>query len=172
MLMTAATELGTTTWMPSILTQTTGVQGILFVVWIFGLMALGRAFAGPLIHKISPMGTLIGSSLFSIIGLYLISTATAAAGAFIGATVFAMGVCSFRKDSRAPALLVSRSWAAQACFRLPSFCRSLAARMTARPQLQPVAKPRLRRSKMPEHQAQESSLRLRQAVALPRYSKS
>jgi MFS family permease len=58
-------------------------------------MALGRAFAGPLIHKVSPMGTLIGSSLFSIIGLYLISTATAAAAAFVGATVFAMGVCFF-----------------------------------------------------------------------------
>jgi MFS family permease len=95
MLLTAATELGTTTWMPSILTHTTGVQGILFVVWIFGLMALGRAFAGPLIHRISPMGTLIGSSLFAIIGLYLISHATAAAAAFVGATVFAMGVCFF-----------------------------------------------------------------------------
>jgi MFS family permease len=95
MLMTAATELGTTTWMPNILTRTTGVAGILFVVWIFGLMAVGRMFAGPVVHRLSPVGVLIGSSVFSIIGLYLISHATTAPMGFVGATVFAVGVCFF-----------------------------------------------------------------------------
>jgi MFS family permease len=95
MLMTAATELGTTQWMPNILTLTTGVQGILFVAWIFGLMAVGRMFAGSIVHRLSPVGVLIGSSLFSIIGLYLISTARSAGPGFVGATVFAIGVCFF-----------------------------------------------------------------------------
>jgi MFS family permease len=95
MLLTAATELGTTTWLSNILTRTTGTEGIAFVGWIFGLMALGRMFAGPIVHRVSPIGVLIGSSVFSIIGLYLISTATAAPSAFIGATVFAIGVCFF-----------------------------------------------------------------------------
>lgn len=95
MLMTAATELGTTTWLPNILTRTTGTEGIAFVGWIFGLMALGRMFAGQVVHRLSPIGVLIGSSVFSIVGLYLISTANGAASAFVGATVFAIGVCFF-----------------------------------------------------------------------------
>lgn len=95
MLMTAATELTTTQWLPNILTFTTGVAGILFVIWIFGLMALGRAFAGSLVHGRSPIIILIGSSLFSAIGLYLLSQATTATMAAIAATVFAVGVCFF-----------------------------------------------------------------------------
>jgi MFS family permease len=95
MLMTAVTELGPQQWFPNILTLTTGIQGILFLVWITGLMAIGRAFAGPIVHRMSPIGLLIGSSLFAIIGLYAISTATSAIPAFVAATLFAIGVCFF-----------------------------------------------------------------------------
>jgi MFS family permease len=95
MLMTAVTELGPQQWFPNILTLTTGVQGILFLVWITGLMAIGRMFAGPIVHRMSPIGLLIGSSLFSAIGLFLISRATTGGLAFIAATLFAIGVCFF-----------------------------------------------------------------------------
>jgi MFS family permease len=95
MLMTAATELTTTQWLPNILTVTAGVSGILFLVWINGLMAVGRAFAGNLVHGRSPIAILIGSAFFSAIGLYLLSTATGAATAAVAATIFAVGVCFF-----------------------------------------------------------------------------
>ena len=95
MLMTAVTELGPQQWFPNILTLTTGIQGILFLVWITGLMAVGRMFAGPIVHRISPVAMLIASSLFAAIGLYMISVATAAPMAFIAATLFAIGVCFF-----------------------------------------------------------------------------
>lgn len=95
MLMTAVTELGPQQWFPNILTLTTGIQGVLFLVWITGLMALGRNFAGPIVHRLSPVGLLIGSSIFSAIGLYLISTAGTAPIAFVAATLFAIGVCFF-----------------------------------------------------------------------------
>ena len=49
MLMTAATELGTEAWLPNILTEA-GVSGILVLVWINGLIAVGRQFAGPFVH--------------------------------------------------------------------------------------------------------------------------
>lgn len=49
MLMTAATELGTEAWLPNILTES-GVSGILVLVWINGLIAIGRQFAGPFVH--------------------------------------------------------------------------------------------------------------------------
>jgi MFS family permease len=95
MLMTAVTELGPGQWIPNILTLTTGVAGILFLVWINGLMAVGRTFAGQIVHRMSPVGLLIGSSFFSAIGLYLLSQARSGAVAAIAATVFAVGVCFF-----------------------------------------------------------------------------
>jgi MFS family permease len=95
MLMTAVTELGPGQWFPSILTLTTGIQGVLFLVWITGLMAVGRLFAGPIVHRISPVAVLLMSSVLSAIGLYLISIARDASLAFPAATVFALGVCFF-----------------------------------------------------------------------------
>jgi MFS family permease len=95
MLMTAITELGPQQWFPNILTLTTGIQGILFLVWITGLMAVGRMFAGPVVHTLSPVGLLIASSVLSAIGLYSIAQANSAAPAFVAATIFALGVCFF-----------------------------------------------------------------------------
>jgi len=95
MLMTAVTELGPQQWFPNILTLTTGVQGILFLVWITGLMAIGRMFAGPIVHNMSPIGLLIGSSLFAALGLFLIARAETAPVAFGAATLFAIGVTFF-----------------------------------------------------------------------------
>jgi MFS family permease len=93
MLMTASTELGSTTWIPNILSAA-GVPGILVLAWINGLMAVGRQGAGTIVHKLSPLGTLLVSSVFSAIGLYSMSQASGLA-LFAAATVFALGVCFF-----------------------------------------------------------------------------
>ena len=45
MLLTAATELGTNQWI-GVLLENVGVPAILILVWINGLMAVGRQFAG------------------------------------------------------------------------------------------------------------------------------
>lgn len=94
MVMTACSELGPNQWIPSILTASAGVSGILVLVWINGLMAVGRQFAGPVVHKLSPTGMLLFSAVFTAIGLYLLSIASGWA-TFAAATVFAMGVCYF-----------------------------------------------------------------------------
>ena len=93
MFMTAATELGTGTWIGALLSGA-GVSGILILVFINGIMAVGRSFAGPIVHKLNPNGMLIFSSLFAAIGLYLLSISSgyAAVGA---AAVFAVGICFF-----------------------------------------------------------------------------
>jgi hypothetical protein len=57
-------------------------------------MALGRSFAGPVVHRLNPNGMLILSSVFACIGLLLLSRATGYA-AFGAAFVFAAGVCFF-----------------------------------------------------------------------------
>jgi fucose permease len=93
MLLTAATELGPGQWIPSIL-ENAGVSGILVLVWITGLMAVGRRVAGPFVHKLSPIGMLIASSLLSMAGLYAMSHSTGAV-LFLSATLFAFGVCFF-----------------------------------------------------------------------------
>src|SRR6186713_1625430 len=68
MFMTAATELGTNQWLGALL-QGAGVSGILVLVFINGFMALGRSFAGPVVHRLNPNGMLIVSALLAAIGL-------------------------------------------------------------------------------------------------------
>ena len=93
MLMTAFTELGSTTWIPNILTSA-GVPGILVLAWINGLMAFGRQGAGTIVHKFSPSGVLLASSVVSFLGLYAMSHSSGAM-LFVSATIFAVGVCFF-----------------------------------------------------------------------------
>ena len=93
MLLTAATELGSTQWIPNIFSHA-GVSGILVLVWINGIMAVGRMFAGPFIHKLSPIGTLVSSAILSTLGLYAMSHSSGTM-LFGAATIFAFGVCFF-----------------------------------------------------------------------------
>ncbi|MFL5739512.1 MAG: MFS transporter [Flavisolibacter sp.] len=93
MFMTGATELGTNTWIVALL-QGANVSGILILVFINGLMALGRSLAGPVVHRLNPNGMLIFSALFAGIGLILLSTVSGPV-AFAAAFVFAVGICFF-----------------------------------------------------------------------------
>lgn len=93
MLMTASTELGPSQWIPNILSNA-GVSGILVLVWITGLMAVGRMFAGTFVHRLSPIGMLVLSSALSALGLYAMSQ-TSGVMLFGAATLFAFGVCFF-----------------------------------------------------------------------------
>lgn len=93
MLMTAFTELGSTTWIPNILT-TAGLPGILVLAGINGLMAIGRQSAGTVVHKLSPLGVLLGSSVLGFIGLYTMSHSTGGM-LYVAAIIFALGVCFF-----------------------------------------------------------------------------
>ena len=93
MFLTAATELGTNQWINALLSNA-GVSAILILVMINGIMAVGRSFAGPVVHRLNPNGMLIFSALFAGIGLILLSKTTGYAT--IGAAVvFAIGICFF-----------------------------------------------------------------------------
>jgi fucose permease len=95
MVCSSATELVTGQWMPSILSVTTGASGILILVFINGLMAIGRAFAGDIVHRISPVAMLIGSASFSAVGMFMLSKASNVPSALVAAFIFAVGVCFF-----------------------------------------------------------------------------
>jgi MFS family permease len=94
MLLTASTELGTTQWINALLAQN-GIGPMIILAVVTGIMAVGRFFAGGLIHRLNPIGVLIGSSVFSVAGLFLLSQANGPVMTVISAAVFAVGVCYF-----------------------------------------------------------------------------
>ncbi len=97
MSITATSELGTQQWVDRILgAQLGGVPGQAMIVlgMVTGIMAVGRFFAGPLIHALNPVGVLLMSAILTTLGLFLMSTA-AGVMVYVSAIVFAFGVCYF-----------------------------------------------------------------------------
>ncbi|MFY0608273.1 MAG: MFS transporter [Cyclobacteriaceae bacterium] len=93
MVLTATTELGTQSWVERIL-QNSGAQPLLVLALVTGLMALGRMFAGPLIHRLNITGVLLGSAVISSVAIYMMSIATGPM-VYVSAILFAIGVCYF-----------------------------------------------------------------------------
>lgn len=93
MFLTAASELGTTQRIESLLKESVAVP-LLVLAFINGIMALGRMFAGPVVHKLSPSGMLLYSAIFTFIGLWML-TVTSGGMTFVAAAVFAVGVTFF-----------------------------------------------------------------------------
>ena len=94
MLLTASTELGTNQWINALL-STNGINPMIILVVMTGIMAVGRFFAGGLIHRLNPTGVLLGSAITATIGLWLLSISAGATMTVLSAAVFAVGVCYF-----------------------------------------------------------------------------
>ena len=90
---TAITELFTGQWIDVLLKNVTD-NAILLLTLETGVMVVGRAFAGPIVHRFSPTGVLLISAILSALGLYLLGH-TDGNMLFVGALVFGMGVCYF-----------------------------------------------------------------------------
>lgn len=93
MFLTAASELGTTQRIESLLKESVA-KPLLVLAFINGIMALGRLFAGKVVHKLSPSGMLLYSAIFTFVGLWLL-TVTSGGMTFVAAAVFAIGVTFF-----------------------------------------------------------------------------
>jgi MFS family permease len=87
------TELGTDSWISKITGAffTTEKNGLLLFAYINGLMFALRFFAGPIIHKISPIGLLFASAVLGSIGLMMLGHADAAWFCVVAASVYAVG---------------------------------------------------------------------------------
>ncbi len=90
---TAITELFTGQWIDVLLRNVTD-NAILLLTITTGVMVIGRGFAGPVVHKFSPAGVLLMSSILSALGLYMLGHSTGNM-LFAGALVFGIGVCYF-----------------------------------------------------------------------------
>ncbi|HUD48652.1 MAG TPA: MFS transporter [Candidatus Baltobacteraceae bacterium] len=86
-------ELGTDSWVSKI----TGAilvspqKGLLVFVYIQGWMFALRFFAGPIIHKVSPLGLMLISTILASIGLTLLGHADSAIFCVAAGTVYAIG---------------------------------------------------------------------------------
>ncbi|MEW4924019.1 MFS transporter [Algibacter sp. 2305UL17-15] len=93
MFLTAASELGTTQRIESLLKESVSAP-LLVLAFINGIMALGRLSAGQVVHKLKPSGMLLYSAIFTFIGLWML-TVTSGGMTFVAAAVFAIGVTFF-----------------------------------------------------------------------------
>lgn len=93
MALTAISEFGPQQW-TSLIMSSSGADPMLILALITGLMAVGRYFGGDIVHKFDQTGVLLGSAVFTTIGVFLFSTQTGGM-VYVAAIVFAIGVCYF-----------------------------------------------------------------------------
>lgn len=90
---TAITELFTGQWIDVLLRSVTS-NALLILTVSTGIMVIGRAFAGPVVHRLAPQGVLLVSAILATLGMYLLGHSSGNT-VFVGALVFGMGVCYF-----------------------------------------------------------------------------
>jgi MFS family permease len=98
MFLLATTELGTDSWIQDIMGAVlkNPILGTLFIVYTASIMFVLRFFAGPIVHRISPLGLLAASSALAAVGLYWLGNAGTSAGIlFLAATLYGVGKTFF-----------------------------------------------------------------------------
>ena len=94
----AITELGTDSWITSILTPAMtdlGVNAGWVLVYAMAIVLVLRLFAGAIVHRISPLGLLAVSALVAVAGLLLLSNSKTAGAIVLAATVYSFGKAFF-----------------------------------------------------------------------------
>lgn len=93
MMLTAGTELGPNNWMEPVMQDIAGMSGTVLFVYGSAIMFGLRFFAGPIAHRISPIGMMWASATLSCIGLMWLSRVSSPIPAYMAATIFYLGVC-------------------------------------------------------------------------------
>jgi len=98
MFLLATTELGTDSWIADIMRSVlrSPTKGTLFLVYTSLIMFVLRFFAGPIVHRISPLGLLATCAAIASAGLIWLGNAgSAAAVLFAAATLYGVGKTFF-----------------------------------------------------------------------------
>jgi MFS family permease len=95
MMLTASTELAPQGMQSLVLEKTAGMNGTNILIYTSSMMFVLRHFAGPIAHRLSPVGMLTGSAVLSAIGLYALSFAYDFKTAIAAATIFGLGITYF-----------------------------------------------------------------------------
>jgi len=105
MIPAAITELSTDGWIVSLMTPEVGRLGVApgwVLVYTAMIVFVVRLFAGAVIHRLSPLGTLAGASLVTAVGLFMMST-TSGSALLLAATLYGIGKSFFWGTSLAVA---------------------------------------------------------------------
>jgi MFS family permease len=99
MVLLATTELGTDSWIAALMTPVLkhlGPNGGNWVlVYTSALMFVLRFYAGPLVHRLSPLGLLATCAVLAAAGLLALSNVTSALAIFLAATLYGVGKTFF-----------------------------------------------------------------------------
>jgi fucose permease len=93
----ATTELGTDSWITELVTPVMGSMGLQpgwILVYTAFLMMVLRFLAGPIVHRLQPLGLLAVSAAIAIVGLLFLSKAVGIL-IFVAATVYGIGKTFF-----------------------------------------------------------------------------
>jgi MFS family permease len=93
MMITASIELAPGQMLESVLRDKAQMSGTLVFVYGSALMFVLRYFAGPIAHRISPIGIMCASAALAGVGLYLLANASTPVMIYVAATIFYVGVC-------------------------------------------------------------------------------
>lgn len=100
MVLLSTTELGTDSWVTALMTPVlaplSANAGAWLLIYTSGIMFVLRFVAGPIVHRLSPLGLLACCSVLAAVGLLWLSQAGAAGGAiFAAATLYGIGKTFF-----------------------------------------------------------------------------
>jgi MFS family permease len=93
MALTAISEFGPNQWVKITLVAS-GAEPLVILGLTFGIAAVGRWFAGPVVASLGQTGVLLGGAIFTAIGIYLFSTVTGSM-TYVAAIIYALGICYF-----------------------------------------------------------------------------
>ena len=100
MILLATTELGVDSWITNLMTPVLAKYrqygGLILLMYTSLIMAILRFFAGPIVHRISPLGLLATCAAIASIGLFWIANAGASAAMiFAAGTMYGIGKAFF-----------------------------------------------------------------------------
>ncbi|QDU64802.1 Major Facilitator Superfamily protein [Planctomycetes bacterium Pan216] len=98
MILLATTELGTDSWVTALMEPSMAKIGLdegWVLVYTSFIMMILRFFAGPIVHRISPLGLLALSCVIAVIGLLCFSVATVGVMILVAATIYGFGKTFF-----------------------------------------------------------------------------
>lgn len=88
-------ELGTDSWITNIMENVIKGNAFLLFIYTSAIMFVLRFFAGPIVHKINPLGLLFVCAVVGCAGLYWLGTATTGFAIVAAATIYGFGKTFF-----------------------------------------------------------------------------
>jgi MFS family permease len=96
MILLATTELGTDGWITDLMKPTFGAHAGWILVYTSLIMFIMRFFAGPIVHRINPLGLLCVCAAIAVVGLYVIGSAGGNGMiVFVAASLYGVGKAFF-----------------------------------------------------------------------------